>query len=468
MADSFGAMEQPDGRDNGERVYRVAEINRLAKQRLEDAFGDVWVEGEISNLRPSPSDHLYFTLKDAGAQLSIVMFRAHRTTLTFEPANGQMVQARGSLTVYEQGGRYQMIAHTMKPAGLGALQAAFEALKRKLDEEGLFSPGRKRKLPLLPQHVGVVTSPTGAAIRDILQVVTRRFPNLHVLIAPVPVQGKDAGPRIARAIDFLNERGGLDALIVGRGGGSMEDLWCFNEECVARAIARSRIPVISAVGHEIDFTISDFVADLRAPTPSAAAELLVGRKEAFEETLARAGKDVRALLEDRLRDLRHRLKTAAASHVFREPGHLLRHHRQRIRHQRDLMAHRLVGQVRDTRQTLDRSEHVLRTSLREAMATRRETLRAADVTLGHLLQSRLRTDRDTVRRQAAHLQALDPRQVLRRGFSLTRNTAGHIVRHAGEVAEGELIYTELAEGRLTSIIQQRETPHDHRETEEKQ
>ncbi len=465
MRETYRAMEE-DGAGKVTQVFRVAEINRLAKQCLEGSFSDIWIEGEISNLRPSPSGHVYFSLKDAGAQLAAVLFRGHRTALIFEPANGQMVRARGTLTVYEQGGRYQLVVRDLKPAGAGALQAAFEELKKRLEQEGLFRAERKRKLPMLPRHVGVVTSPTGAAVRDILQVVTRRFPNLHLLIAPVPVQGPDAGRRIARAIDYLNERGGLDVLIVGRGGGSMEDLWCFNEECVARAIFSSRIPVISAVGHEIDYTISDFVADMRAPTPSAAAELLVNRKETFEDTLARAEKDLRGLLSDRVRDLRSRLKTAAVSHVFHEPGHMLRHRRQRINHQRDIMVHRLVGQLRDARQNLDRHGQAQDSCLRAAVKSHREVLNSCLSKLQDRVCDRVRSGREMILRGNAHLQALDPRRVLRRGFSLTRNAEGVILRRAGEVSDGEIIFTELAEGRLKSRVQREESENDRREKED--
>ena len=267
------------------RVLTVTELTRLIKAALESEVGTVWVEGEVSNLRQPSSGHLYFTVKDANAQITAVLFRGDQQRLKFKPRDGLQVRVYGEISVYERSGNYQIIVRVLEEAGKGALQAKFEELKEKLQKEGLFDPARKKAIPLLPRHVGVVTSPTGAAIHDILNVISRRFPNLHLVLAPVKVQGEGAAREIAAAIEFLNRRGGFDVLIVGRGGGSLEDLWCFNEEIVARAIAASRIPVISAVGHEIDFTISDFVADLRAATPSAAAELVVGRKDAFEGTL---------------------------------------------------------------------------------------------------------------------------------------------------------------------------------------
>ncbi|NLB54992.1 MAG: exodeoxyribonuclease VII large subunit, partial [Lentisphaerae bacterium] len=248
------------------KIFRVSEINRLIKAMLEDEIGEAWVEGEISNLRRPASGHLYFTLKDDSAQISAVMFKGSQFTLPFKPEDGMLVNAYGQITVYERGGQYQLIVRKMIESGQGALQAKFEALKRKLTAEGLFDPERKKKLPLLPTRIGVITSHTGAAVRDIINVLSRRFNNLNILIGSVKVQGEGAAEEIAQMIRLMNQRPDIDVLIVGRGGGSIEDLWAFNEECVARAIADSGIPVISAVGHETDFTICDFVADVRAPT----------------------------------------------------------------------------------------------------------------------------------------------------------------------------------------------------------
>ncbi|MFQ5454723.1 MAG: exodeoxyribonuclease VII large subunit [Nitrospirota bacterium] len=265
------------------KIFKVSELTSQIKRNIEKGFAEFWVEGEISNLRIPFSGHIYLTLKDEYSQIKAVIFRSYGKGMKFMPKDGQHVLCRGHLTVYEPKGEYQIIVEYIEPKGIGALQLAFEQLKEKLNKEGLFDNAHKKALPLLPKKIGVVTSPTGAAIRDILQVLGRRFPNIQVLINPVPVQGEIAGLEIARAISELNEMNDIDILIVGRGGGSLEDLYSFNKEVVARAIYNSKIPVISAVGHEIDFTISDFVADVRAPTPSAAAEISVKSKTEFTE-----------------------------------------------------------------------------------------------------------------------------------------------------------------------------------------
>ena len=266
-------------------IFSVTALTQTIKRDLEGEFANIWVEGEISNLALPRSGHIYFTLKDAGAQLKAVIFKFAGRGVKFQLENGMQVLLRGSLSVYEPRGEYQLIVSAAEPRGAGALQAAFEQLKQRLHAEGLFDAAHKKPLPALPKKIGVVTSATGAAIRDILNVVNRRFANVHILIAPVRVQGVEAPGEIAEAIVMLNRLPDVDVLIVGRGGGSMEDLWAFNEEVVARAIFASRIPVISAVGHEIDFTIADFVADLRAPTPSAAAELVVQNKANLVHTV---------------------------------------------------------------------------------------------------------------------------------------------------------------------------------------
>ncbi|MCF7838982.1 MAG: exodeoxyribonuclease VII large subunit, partial [Candidatus Marinimicrobia bacterium] len=253
----------------------ISELTRRIRLRLEDDFGTVWVEGEISNLKRQPSGHMYFTLKDGGAQLSAVLFAGSQRGLAFQPAEGQQVRARGQISVYEPRGQYQLIVRELAPAGQGALLEAFEQLKRQLEADGLFAAGHKQKLPLLPARIGLITSPTGAAVRDILQVLGRRYPRREILLAPTLVQGEKAAAQLKGALEWLDAHDAVDVIIIGRGGGSLEDLWCFNDEALARAVYACRIPVISAVGHETDFTICDFVADLRAPTPSAAAELVI-------------------------------------------------------------------------------------------------------------------------------------------------------------------------------------------------
>ncbi len=291
------------GQSVARQVYTVSALTTGIKAVLEDGFSAIWVEGELSNFKHHTSGHMYFTLKDAQAQIRGVMFRGNNRLLKFHPKDGLAVLVFGALTVYERRGEYQIVVEFMEPKGLGALQLAFEQLKAKLEAEGLFDPARKRPLPRLPRQVGIITSPTGAAIRDLLTIIGRRFPGLAVLIHPVQVQGDQAAPEIAAALRRLGARADLDVLILARGGGSLEDLWAFNEEVVARAIADCPLPVISAVGHETDVTIADFVADLRAPTPSAAAELVSAQRnelrQRVDELAARGAAAVQGLVAAR-------------------------------------------------------------------------------------------------------------------------------------------------------------------------
>lgn len=413
------------------KVYTVSELTRRVRAVLETHVGHVWVEGELSNVRKPSSGHVYLTLKDDRSQLTGVLFRGDQQGLKIEPVDGIKVRVFGDITVYEARGNYQMIIRHMEGGGKGTLQEQFEKLKEKLKTEGLFSAERKRPLPMLPQHVGVVTSATGAAIRDILNVVSRRFPNLHVVIWPVKVQGEGAGAEIAAAIDGLNARGGIDALIVGRGGGSIEDLWAFNEEVVARAIARSGIPVISAVGHEIDFTISDFVADVRAPTPSAAAELVVGTKEAFEEQLAGTRMRLTAALRDHLSGLRTRLSTVSGHYVFREPSNLVDRYRRQVQSLQVMMRHTLQQSVGETSQRLD--DLGMRMSHRVAMQAQAARHRLTQI--------------------EAQLRALSPMAVLGRGYSITRDESGHVLRGVEAIKEGQAVTTTLAQGSFTAEVQ---------------
>lgn len=412
------------------KVYQVGELTRLIRQLLEGSFNTVWVEGEISNFRRQASGHCYFTLKDASAQLRAVLFRGNQRDLKFSPGDGMIVRIQGEISVYEARGEYQVLVRRMEAGGKGALQAQFEALKEKLQKEGLFDPAKKRPLPLLPRHVGVVTSPTGAAIRDILNVVARRFPNLHVVVAPCRVQGEGAAQEIAAAIDLLNARGGLDVLIVGRGGGSLEDLWAFNEEPVARAIARSGIPVISAVGHEVDFTISDFVADLRAPTPSAAAELVVGRKDEFVGQLRVLRQQLVRTLRERVLSDRNRLLSVRGSRAFREPAALIRQYAQRV-----------DGLIL-------RAHH----ALRSAGSRDRSRCERLGVRTLHALQLRQGAWRQDVRRVESQLRVLNPLAVLARGYSVTLDANQRVVRDVRDVRKGDRLTTRVAGGRIDSEV----------------
>ncbi len=412
------------------KIFRVAEITRLIKTVLEDEIGEIWIEGELSNFRAPGSGHFYFTLKDDSAQIAGVMFRGNQRNLRFQPADGLLVRVFGQVSVYEKSGQYQVIVRQMEMSGQGALQAAFEALKKKLAAEGLFDEARKKPLPLLPRHIGIVTSPTGAAIRDILKILARRFYNLHIVLAPARVQGEGAARDIAEAIALLNARGNLDVLIIGRGGGSLEDLWCFNEESVARAIARSAIPVISAVGHEIDFTISDFVADLRAPTPSAAAELVIREKAEFENQLQENARRLTRSLRQQFLALRHRWLAVSRHHVFHEPAYAAQRHRDRIDRRRLQMEHALVALQRERQQRLDDLNPRL---IRQAGEWRQG--RAQDV-----------------RRLALLLKGLNPLAVLDRGYSITSRRDGAILKDAARVEPGARVVTRLAQGSFESEV----------------
>ncbi len=412
------------------KVYRVTELNRRIKSLLESNIGFIWVEGEVSNLRRPTSGHLYFTLKDDSSQVQLAFFKGKQRGMTFEVKDGLQVRVHGQVTVYERSGQYQVIVDMIEEAGKGALQEAFERLKKKLEGEGLFDESRKKPIPRLPQRVGIITSPTGAAIRDILNVITRRFPNLHILLAPVKVQGSGAAESIASAIDYFNRQGSMDVLIVGRGGGSLEDLWAFNEEDVARAIARSEIPVISAVGHEIDFTISDFVADLRAPTPSAAAELVVGQKETFEENLKQYSQRLARSLHMFRLELKNRLTDVSRSYVFREPLNLVRQYGQRI----------------------ESAEAGKKNALRSALRERQQRLDENSLHLRHRVELRYKSCTQELRRLESQLRALSPKAVLERGYSITFLPDGTIVRESGQVGESDVLNTRLREGIIESIV----------------
>ncbi len=411
-------------------VFTVAELTRRIKGVLEDGVGTVWVDGELSNVRCPASGHYYFTLKDEAAQIGGVLFRGNQRGLAFLPKDGLLVRVFGEITVYERGGNYQILVRRMQPAGKGALQARFEALKDKLFREGLFDEARKKPLPLLPQHVGLVTSPTGAAVRDILNILARRFPNLHVVLAPCRVQGEGAAGEIADAIRLLNERGDVEVMIIGRGGGSLEDLWAFNEEAVALAIAASRIPVISAVGHEIDFTISDFVADLRAPTPSAAAELVVGQKESFEANLRVLSGQLTRELRRSVLEARNRILVLSRRHAQRAPLSVLRRQRLRLENSLHRMIRSVEGSVRDTQQDLD------------GMASR----------LLHGLAIRCQAKSHRLARLQSQLRALSPLGVLTRGYSITSDARGRIVRSVADVAAGQRVRTRIADGIFESDV----------------
>ncbi|VGO16701.1 Exodeoxyribonuclease 7 large subunit [Pontiella desulfatans] len=434
------------------QLYSVSDINRKARMVLEGGIGEVWVEGELSRVTIHSSGHWYFTLKDEAAAVSCAMFSRDNAAVGFRPKDGLKVQMLARPSLYEASGRYQLIASEMEEAGKGNLQEQFEKLKAKLRDEGLFDEARKRPLPILPRKIGVVTSPTGAAIRDIINVLTRRFPNIGILLIPAKVQGAGAELGIAKAIRYLNTRNDIDVMIVGRGGGSIEDLWAFNEEVVARAIFESGIPVISAVGHEIDFTIADFVADVRAPTPSAAAELAVREKGDLEDTLSLYDRRLKQSLKTMSQDFRLRLNRAEHSYVFREPATLVKQYRQTVQAMETRMADLLKLDAQAKASRLEnanvRMAHLLQSGVRQA----HQRVDELGMVMQHQMERKAEHDRQKLQRLGSQLRMLNPLAVLGRGYSLTRKPDGTVVRSADGVEVGEPLVTLLADGKLVSNV----------------
>lgn len=412
-------------------VYTPSELNREVRLHLEAGFPRLWVEGEISNLARPASGHLYFTLKDDRSQLRTALFRGNARTLGFRPENGQLVQVRGRLGLYEPRGEYQMIADTMEAAGEGRLRAAFEALKRELDQEGLFAADHKRALPPAPRRIAVVTSPSGAVIRDILHVLDRRWPLARVRLYPVPVQGAEAAPAIVRALAAMDRHGWAEVAIVGRGGGSLEDLWAFNEEAVARALHAARVPVVSAVGHETDVSISDFVADLRAPTPSAAAEVLTPNRAELRRRFDAALDGLERRQLRHLQELGQRVDDTERRLRRQHPARRLELRRREL----DALAKR--GQVATERLLL---------GSRQRLAPLDERLRSA---LGALLPAR----RQSLAALARTLHAVSPLPTLERGYSVTLAAeSGVAVVSVTAVGTGDEIVTRLLDGRVRSRV----------------
>ncbi len=435
------------------KIYSVSELSGEIKNLLEKEYPDVWVTGEVSNFRGAASGHLYFTLKDAGAQLRAVCFRNQARYLKFKPQDGIAVIARGHLSVYEARGEYQLYVEYLEPAGLGALQLAFEQLKQKLAAEGLFELARKRPLPLLPRTIGVVTSPTGAVIRDILRILKRRFRNMNVLLYPVKVQGEGAAQEIVEGINYFSRHAVADVVIVARGGGSLEDLWAFNEEVVARAIAASRIPVISAVGHETDFTIADFVADLRAPTPSAAAELVVHRKEDFITELRNRARRLTEFLRLKLSESRQRLTELRMHHVFQTLRSRVAERAQRVDECVVLLERSIRAGLHAARQDwLAASSGVVRYDFRRLLRLKRaaldERMGRFDAEFRRVLAER----RNRLAQVEAVLKERSPLTILQRGYSITRDAAGRIVHDAAQVAVGDDLSIRLARGELGATV----------------
>jgi exodeoxyribonuclease VII large subunit len=450
---------RPDGGPGRRRALTVSELTERIQGVLETEFLDVWVEGEVSNLKLASSGHWYFSLKDEQAQIRAVVWKTDARLIRFRPQDGMKVLARGQLRVYPPRGEYQVAIQVLEPLGKGSLQQAFEELKDRLEREGLFDPARKRPLPMLPRRIGVVTSPTGAVLRDILRVLHSRYANLEVLVYPALVQGEGAADEIVRGIRALNRLGGLDVIVLARGGGSIEDLWAFNEEAVARAIAASRVPTISAVGHETDFTIADFVADLRAPTPSAAAERVVQAKEDLQAKVAALAERRDAALRLRLARVRSRVEAAAAHRVFAAERGRLRVQAQRVdelgRRAEAALARGLERGRAHARRLRERLEAF---RLDRQLAARRERLVRHSDRLLALFRGDAGRRRAALSRLAASLDGLSPLAVLGRGYALVWDEAGRrLVRDAAEVADGQGLRIRLHRGALRATVTSRET-----------
>jgi exodeoxyribonuclease VII large subunit len=447
------------------RPLKVSELTEALRKTLEGRFSSVWVEGEISNFKIHSSGHWYFTIKDEMAQLRAKCFRSTNVRIRFRPTDGLHIRARGRLTVYAPRGEYELIVEALDPAGEGALRVAFEQLRNRLQKEGLFAQELKRALPIFPRRVGIVTSPTGAAIRDILNVLSRRTRTVQVLFSPARVQGEGAGHDIARAIRLINEHHHraviagrtdelVDVLIVGRGGGSTEDLWAFNEEEVARAIRGSAIPVISAVGHETDVTIADFVADLRAATPSAAAELVAAKEDQICSTLENLGRNLSHIMRFKIIDARTRVQEHALSHAFDEVRGRLRSAQgatNAASHSLELLMNQSLSRAQA------RTQGILRRFSPAGLQTRfsRAQMRLASAVVANqtAIENRLAEAGKHLGVAAASLDALSPLGVLQRGYAIAHDENGNLLRDAQKVPIGHRIGVRLAKGRLLSRVE---------------
>lgn len=442
---------------NEPHIYTIKEVNKYIRMKMDvdPVLSDVWLRGEVSNFTHHSSGHMYFTLKDKESRIKCVMFASHNAKLKFMPREGTKVLARGTISVFERDGAYQFYANAMQPDGLGSLYLAYEQLKASLEEEGLFANSRKRTLPLFPKSVGVITSPTGAAVRDIITTLQRRYPIAAIKIAPVQVQGELAAPSIVKAIEMMNKEQTCDVLIVGRGGGSLEELWAFNEEIVARAIAASNIPVISAVGHETDFTIADFVADVRAATPTAAAELAVPHIQELQARLRRNEEKLRYATETRIARLKERLVRAQQSPTFLQPKRYFLQQAERV----------------------DYLQAALKTSIRNSLDRQKLNLAYYDGKLARLhpenriklLGQKINTSssrmHDAMKRMVEmkkiqtvtsmkQLDALSPLKVMARGYSLAYTTENQLLKMTHQVNQGDHIEVKLTDGILNCEVKQ--------------
>ena len=482
-------------------IWKVSELTEQISALLEGAFRDVWIEGEVSNYHAAQSGHLYFTLKDSRAQIRCVCFRDQVRGLKFRPEDGLHITVRGSLGVYEPRGEYQVYVSYIEPVGLGALQLAFEQLKKNLEAEGLFDEDRKKPLPVLPRCIGIITSPTGAAIRDILRVLKRRFANLRMQLYPVKVQGEGAPGEVVAAVKYFNQAKVADVLIVARGGGSLEDLWAFNEEIVARAIAASSIPVITGIGHETDFTIADFVADLRAPTPSAAAEIVVRSRQEFEGHIQAYFRDLVKEMRYLLSERRHRMRDLQSHRGFRQVELLVRRRHQQVdelsaalgillrrqlglaqqhlaKGSAQILAFDLRARATTLRRRIEQQREGLRTGLERVVIRKQRRFAVASVRFAQSdLLARVERLRRAVDERSANLRAgidraliakrrrleaaalqleeRSPFQLLERGYAIAYDAAGKVLRSPDQVVLGDDISVRLARGQLDATVRRK-------------
>jgi exodeoxyribonuclease VII large subunit len=457
LTDQLGFRFTPPER----RVWTVRGLVAAVRAHVEREYSDAWVEGEISNFRAPDSGHLYFTLKDGNAQIRVVMFRSAARRLRFRPADGMQVVVRGRVTIYEDRGELQIAAEYIEPKGAGGLQVAFEQLKAKLEAEGLFAAERKRVIPALPARIGIVTSPQAAALRDILNILQRRHHSVSALIYPAQVQGDAAAAEVASGVRYFNEIRSdesrrVEVIIVGRGGGSTEDLAAFNDEGLARAVAASEIPVISAVGHETDFTIVDFVADLRAPTPSAAAELVIRSRQEVENQAGAVEERLVRAMERLLLEARHALMERAQHGAFARMVDVIRQRQQKL----DDLTYRLERSERQALEQMRRKWETVAAAvrhydLRRVLAGIRGELEAGTAALAAAMRSRLLQNKVRVERMGRALETLSPLAILERGYALVFDSSGNLIKDAGQVKVGEEISARMARGEIRATVKEK-------------
>jgi len=434
-----------------DHTFSVTELNLLAKNLLEDTLPAVWLEGEVSNLSMHSSGHWYLSLKDDESQIRAAMFKNRNQFLRFRPKNGAHVRVKGRISLYAPRGEYQFIIEHMEDAGIGALQRAFEQLKNKLNAEGLFDPARKRPLPTLPKCIGLVTSPTGAAVHDILTVLNRRFPLIDVVIYPTAVQGAEAPAQIIAAIRSANARRECDVLIVGRGGGSLEDLWAFNDETLARCIAASGIPIVSAVGHQVDFTIADFVADARAPTPSAAAELLSPDQIEWQQILQQQERKLINAMQRWLRNTNQQLTQWQSR--LKHPGKRLEEQHQKLDELNTRLQNAMQRQLAQQQLALDHQQKRLSAQSPQQLISRMHTqVSHASQQLRQHMQALLFRQRTQFLTATARLEALSPLATLARGYSIAKTETGQVLLNSQQVLPGDVLTTQLAHGTVISTV----------------